>query len=625
MNQVFSNEEAADEMVSLSGANTDAGSAAMSHSNKSLTPAGQECYLLLSSLCPFLQTHWPKRIIQLKDRVWLVFGTGVGDYYHCTDLTHTQQIGMGNNAENLMPSVIYGTRTKAQQGACTNTNYWANKKVAFCSRTATHAIQNYMGGSDLLSAKPVVGASEQLTRRITTLQQNLRERYGYDDLCFGCMMQCDKTVTLNPFSDCPAIKVVNKNVAQAMDWIVTTYWFTNYTEAPGKHTHLRGIIDNPSAPRVTMDYVANPISTHMPEQFFCDCDVHMCISTGRTEAHSQTTTRRRRSDWKSPGTKKLRVMEHNSAQCSESKPKRGSNSYYYNYPPLQIFHFDGLTLLRREQLIKQQRAMNTFHPNIQYRAEQINKVHNFIHNNPSLLNDMAIAYSPEDGKWWLKMVSEVDMDAFRCIRNNRSDAFLSHLPQETQLYDRTGQYVDLVGALQTMRNKIRAEVRTMNIRDEDSGWTLTQGPCPHVKEDDEELQSYSCLVKGLPKYDTPGIAVRRKYALPYNETDYGHCDTSILKQKYTGPENEWINVAPDWRRQTHLCFVPCYCEENQHWRRNARPTTLGIAFSLLGEAGYDLTASDIYEWFCSLPLLAAGAKRKPGSKQCQNGNWTMAR
>ena len=175
MSQVFSHGEEADEMVSFSGADTDAGSAAMSHSNKSLTPAGQECYLLLSSLCPFLQELRPMRIIPLWDRIWLVFGTGVGDYYHCTDLTHTQQIGMGNNAENLMPSVIYGKCTKAQQGACTNSNYWANKKVAFCSRTATHAIQNYMGGSDLLSAKPVVGSSEHLTRRITTHQQSLRQ------------------------------------------------------------------------------------------------------------------------------------------------------------------------------------------------------------------------------------------------------------------------------------------------------------------------------------------------------------------------------------------------------------------------------------------------------------------
>ena len=318
-------------------------------------------------------------------------------------------------------------------------------------------------------------------------------------------------------------------------------------------------------------------------------------------------------------------MEHNSAESSESKTRRYSNSEYYKYPPLQIFHLGRRTLLRREKLIKEQRAMTTFHPNVQYRAEQIDKVHNFIYNNPSLLDDMAIVYHPDDGKKWLQHVSQIDMDAFRCIRNNRSDAFLSHLPRETQLYDRTGQYADLVGALQTMRNKNRAEVRAMNVRDEDSGWTLTKGRCPHVTEDDEELQSYSCLVKGLPKYDTPGNAVRRKYALPYNETDYGHCDTSILKQQYTGPENEWINVAPDWRRQTHLCFVPCYCEENQHWRRHARPTTLGIAFAFLGEAGYDLTASDIYEWFCSLPLLAAGAKRKSGSKQCQNGKWTMAR
>ena len=286
------------------------------------------------------------------------------------------------------------------------------------------------------------------------------------------------------------------------------------------------------------------------------------------------------------------------------------------HPPIQEIPLNKEQLWHRERWIKWSRSWSNCQPNMQLREKQISKVHNFIHNNPSLLKDLTIDYNPEGGKCWLKKVSREDMDGFRSIRDTCSNKFLSHLPRETKLYVRSQHYDDVVGALQTMRNKIRAEVRTMNFHDSDNGWILTPGPCPHVNENDEELQSYSCLVKGLPKYGKQRNAKRRRNALTYNEQDYGHCDTDILRQNYTGPENQWGKIAPDWRKQTHLCFVPCYSEENQHWRRKARPTTLGIAFSLLGVAGHDLTASDVYEWFCSLPLIVAGAKRKPGSKQC---------
>ena len=37
-----------------------------------------------------------------------------------------------------------------------------------------------------------------------------------------------------------------------------------------------------------------------------------------------------------------------------------------------------------------------------------------------------------------------------------------------------------------------------------------------------------------------------------------------LKEQYNGVDTDSLNVALDWKGQTHLCFDPCWCEENKH-------------------------------------------------------------
>ena len=119
---------------------------------------------------------------------------------------------------------------------------------------------------------------------------------------------------------------------------------------------------------------------------------------------------------------------------------------------------------------------------------------------------MTIPYHPENGKLWLKDVSNLDFDGFRCIEGNLSTTFLSELPRDTGFYDTKIDDTDPLRALRALRGKHRGEARAMNVLPEDCGWSLMDGPCPHVRDGDTELESLACLEGGWAKYGRPGAA-----------------------------------------------------------------------------------------------------------------------
>ena len=277
-----------------------------------------------------------------------------------------------------------------------------------------------------------------------------------------------------------------------------------------------------------------------------------------------------------------------------------------------------LATREREMWIKDQKAVSarkSLQPNLQHRAEEVQNVCRFLRDNVEVVHSMTIGYEPEEGKLWLKYVSDLDLDGYKRIQGNVSSEFLSELPQDTQLYDITIDGTGADRALCALRGKHRGEARAMNALPEDCGWSLMDGPCPQVEVDNTELESLACL-------DKDGLRL--------DELHYGHCDDAVLRAKYDGSDATWVKEAPDWSRQTHLCFAPCQRADDKHWRREARATTLGIAFSNLGLAS-DISSKDIYAWFCSLPVLARGGRKRrtgrgkqgkgKGDQTWQNHDW----
>ena len=276
-------------------------------------------------------------------------------------------------------------------------------------------------------------------------------------------------------------------------------------------------------------------------------------------------------------------------------------------------------ILERETRIKYKKAVSArkcLQPNRQHREEQVHKVWSFLRENAKVVHSMTMPYKPHEGKVWLKHVSDVDMNAYKRIDKRQvSSNFLSELPQDTQLYDPTVDGTGAHHALFALRGKHRGEARAMNALPEDCGWSLMDGPCPQVEVDNTELESLACL-------DKDGLRL--------DELHYGHCDDAVLRAKYDGSDATWVKEAPDWSRQTHLCFAPCQRADDKHWRREARATTLGIAFSNLGLAS-DISSKDIYAWFCSLPVLARGGRKRrtgrgkqgkgKGDQTWQNHEW----
>ena len=289
-----------------------------------------------------------------------------------------------------------------------------------------------------------------------------------------------------------------------------------------------------------------------------------------------------------------------------------------------------LATREREMWIKDQKAVSarkSLQPNLQHRAEEVQNVCRFLRDNVEVVHSMTIGYEPEEGKLWLKYVSDLDLDGYKRIQGNVSSEFLSELPQDTQLYDITIDGTGADRALCALRGKHRGEARSMNVLPEDCGWSLMDGPCPHVEVNDMELESLACLdrrwlVHG--QYGRPGAAGQHKYTVPFDEVHYGHCHDRVLRAKYEGSDATWAKEAPDWSRQTHLCFAPCQRAEDKHWRREARATTLGVAFSILG-VGSHISSKDIYAWFCNLPVLARGAKKRRTGETRQEAKKRYAR